>query len=324
MTERIRRERARVDAQVRATRDRLEAARPRSQVVDTAFRALDRDQATGGGVLSAAVAFRVFLVLVPFVFFVVYVFGIAADATSQSAGALASKAGVAGLVASALSSAGNSSTTSRWVIIAVSGFALFLAARAMVKVLRITHGLIWRVPVPKLRSSTRAAGALLGLVSVGMVSGAVNDQLRSHGVVLAALGVLLSAVVPAGLWLLASWWLPHADCPWWALVPGAVVCAVGTLLLQIATVTFFAYEVEKKSSTYGAIGVSLALLLWAYFFGRILTASATVNASFWYRSREREGVAVPAEFDLEERLAEGPTPDPGVSTPPTAPPARGG
>jgi uncharacterized BrkB/YihY/UPF0761 family membrane protein len=106
------------------------------------------------------------------------------------------------------------------------------------------------------------------------------------------------------MWLLVSLWMPRAECPWWALLPGAAVCAIGAELLHVATVYWFSYQIQAKSDTYGAIGVSLALLLWAYLLGRIITASAAVNAAFWYRNEERRGHAVPEEVDLEARLTE--------------------
>ena len=68
---RLRTQRDHLEARIESTRVRLEDARPNSRVIDTVFRAFERDVATGGGVLSAAVAFRIFLFLVPFVFFLV-------------------------------------------------------------------------------------------------------------------------------------------------------------------------------------------------------------------------------------------------------------
>jgi uncharacterized BrkB/YihY/UPF0761 family membrane protein len=41
---------------------------------------------------------------------------------------------------------------------------------------------------------------------------------------------------------------------------------------------------EHKSETYGAIGTALTVLLWAYVFGRIMTASAMLNAAGWKKA----------------------------------------
>jgi uncharacterized BrkB/YihY/UPF0761 family membrane protein len=97
--------------------------------------------------------------------------------------------------------------------------------------------------------------------------------------------------------------LPHAECPWWALAPGAALVAIGATGLQAGTIFYFAGSIERKSDIYGAIGTSLVLLLWAYILGRIVIAAISLNAAFWYRSEERAGRAVPAQIDLEERLA---------------------
>lgn len=302
LSTRLRGQRDHLEERIESTRRRLEDARPHSGVVDTVFRAFERDVETGGGVLSAAVAFRIFLFLVPFVFFFVVGLGFASDATNGNPNGLGNSVGITGLIASAIKGAGGLSTTQRVSALFVSGLALMLGSRAAVKVLRITHGLIWRVPIPRPKSATRAAGAFIGLIALAMLSAAGVAALRSESLVLGVLGLLLSAVVPFGLWLVVSLWLPHAECPWWALTPGAAVVAVGSVALHAATVYWFAYEIKAKSETYGAIGASLALLLWAYMLGRIVTAAASANAAFWYRNEERQGHAVPKPVDLETTL----------------------
>jgi uncharacterized BrkB/YihY/UPF0761 family membrane protein len=294
--------RARVEEQLTTTYQRLESARPRSQTIDTAFRAWERDNATGGGVLSAAVAFRVFLFLVPYVFFCVVTFGLASEASTESPTDLAKSVGVTGLMARTFASAAKLDTWSRVWAIVVSGFAMFLAARALVKVVRITHGLVWRVAVPKLTSSNAAAALAIGLVSTQLVVGAGISWLRQQSFLLGILSLVLSTGLVFGLYLFTSRLLPRAECPWWALAPGAAIVAIGLTGLQAATVFYFAGSIERKSDTYGAIGTSLALLLWAYILGRIITAAIALNAAFWYRNEERAGHRVPAPLDLETRL----------------------
>ena len=57
-------------------------------------------------------------------------------------------------------------------------------------------------------------------------------------------------------------------------------------VLQILTFTYVVHVVTRKSALYGAIGIALALLLWTYFAGRLLTAAIAANASLW---RHRTG-----------------------------------
>lgn len=307
LARRLRDRREILGSQLDATRRRLEDSRPRSGLVDTVFRAIDVDTQTGGGVLSAAVAFRVFLFLVPYVFFVVVGVGFLSDATKGSPNALSSSAGITGLVAGAVKGAAELSTGERLTALLVSGLALALGARALLKVLRITHGLMWRVPIAKPKSLNRQAVVLVGLITLVLAAGGAITSLREQGAWLWVLGLGLSAMVPGAVWFVVSWHLPHAAAPRWAMLPGAALIGFGTVVLHAATVYFFAYEVEKKSDTYGAIGVALALLLWAYLLGRIVTLSAAVNAGFWYRNEGRLGHEVPEELDLADRLA-GPVP----------------
>ena len=88
------------------------------------------------------------------------------------------------------------------------------------KVLRITHGLVWRVPVPKLSSSTAAAGVVVALVSSQLVVGGVVAWIRSQSAVLAVIGLVLSAAVPFGVYLLASRLLPAPSVPGGRSRPG--------------------------------------------------------------------------------------------------------
>jgi uncharacterized BrkB/YihY/UPF0761 family membrane protein len=303
LARRLSEQRAALEDKISTTYERLQDARPRSSTIDTAFRALERDGATGGGVLSAAVAFRVFLFMIPYVFVLIVGFGVAADASGSDSQDAARSAGIGGLVAQSLKGVGDLSGWSRVTALFFGLFALYLSSRGLVKVLRISHGLIWRVRIPKLQSGTKAAGVLVGLVTVILGTIYAVSVLRERSVVLSIVLLGLMAVIPAAVWLLVTLLLPHADCPWWALAPGAGVFGVGVLGLHAATIYWFSYEVSKKSETYGAIGMSLAFLLWAYILGRIITAAASISAAFWYRNEERLGHAVPEQLDIEERLS---------------------
>ena len=80
--------------------------------------------AAGGGVLAGAVAFRVFLFLVPYVFMLVVVFGLGASAADEYPGTLARKSGIGGVAAKAFAGVGDLSTGERILSFLVAGFAL--------------------------------------------------------------------------------------------------------------------------------------------------------------------------------------------------------
>ena len=154
-TNRLKAEQSRLTQRIVDTRERLERSRPNSPLIDAGFRAIERDIATGGVVLAGAVAFRVFLFVVPYVFVAVVGFGFAAEAADQDAGDLAREAGIGGLVAKAVGGAADLSGFSRVTALIVGVVALLFGSRALLKVLRIVYGLVWGVTP----AQAQAAGA---------------------------------------------------------------------------------------------------------------------------------------------------------------------
>ena len=67
--------------------------------------------------------------------------------------------------------------------------------------------------------------------------------------------------------------------------------AVGADVLQLLTTYWIGNLVARKTSTYGAVGIALAVLLWVYIFGRIMVGSAGLNAALYYRREDRTGQA---------------------------------
>jgi uncharacterized BrkB/YihY/UPF0761 family membrane protein len=279
-------------ARVAAARARVEQARPRSKVLDTAFTAVERDLTSGGGVLAAAVAFRIFLFQVPYVFTLVAGFGLASDAASSSPTELARRAGIGGLTAQAVSGVAGASRGTRWSLLIVGGVALFLAARAAVKVLRVVHSLVWGVPITPMRRRNLAALVFVGIVTAALALVSLLGRVRSETLLGYLVLFAVSTAVPVAAWLYISLKMPHASgVTWTALLPGSVLFAIGTQALHVVTVVWIAHSVSSKTNTYGAIGSALALLLWAYLLGRIVIAAVALNAALWSRGR---GAAAPA------------------------------
>src|SRR5262249_53891344 len=133
----------RAKARVEQVRADLEAARPRSRTIDVVFSSIEHDTATGGAVLAAAAAFRIFLFMVPYVFALVYGFGLAADAGHKDPKTLAAQAGVAGLVASTIQVAADQSWLTRLFVFGGAVVATFWTARSALKVLGVIYALAW-------------------------------------------------------------------------------------------------------------------------------------------------------------------------------------
>ena len=264
------------------TRADLEARRAGSASIDTAFQAVERDAQTGGGVLAAAVAFRLFMFLVPYAFVMVTGFGLASTGVGQDPTDAARSAGIGGLLASAVGSTSSLSLVNRILALFFGGIALAFTARSLVGVLWIVHRLIWGVR-PSRKPNPWAPLILVGCTTVLFGFADLAAWMGSQSIPLRLLAFVLTIVGSGAAWFLASLWLPHEECESTALLPGAVIVGLGVGLLHLLTISYVAYEVSRKSSLYGAIGIALALLLWMYFAGRLLTASIAANASLWKR-----------------------------------------
>jgi uncharacterized BrkB/YihY/UPF0761 family membrane protein len=280
----------RLQRRAQQTRADIEARRAGSASIDSAFQAIERDAQSGGGVLAAAVAFRLFMFLVPYAFVMVTGFGLASTAVGQTPKDAARTAGIGGLLASAVTSTSTLSLANRVAGLVLGGVALAFTARSLVSVLWVVHRLIWEVK-PTRKPTPWAPVILFGYVTVLFAIVDLAARMGSHSLWLRLLSVLISVVASGAAWLLASWWLPREkDSTWPALLPGAIIVGVGVGLLHLLTITYVAHTVSRKSSLYGAIGIAIALLLWTYFAGRLLTAAIAANASLW-----RRGNAGPAE-----------------------------
>jgi uncharacterized BrkB/YihY/UPF0761 family membrane protein len=146
----------------------------------------------------------------------------------------------------------------------------------------------------------RAAGGLVLVVTFAVAISALVGKLRTESFGIGLIATLLFAAVPFGLWLGVSWVMPHApDAPWTAFLPGAAFFALGLSVLHLVTVYWIANQVEHKTDTYGAIGFALALLLWAYLLGRLITTAAVINETLWtrYEARVRAHRATQARRD---------------------------
>lgn len=283
-----------VKARATDARQRLEAQRPTNKAIDTAFGATQLQNESGGGLLAGAIAFRFFMFIVPFVFVLVMGTGLGADAAGGDIREVARRSGITGVAAVALQSGATASTVVRWTTFLVSLVALVTGARNFTRALWVAHALLWRVPLQKPAHPTRAGLAFIGIFVAATLLLRLTYALRTVSFIGFLVSIPLYAVVLAGVWLLCSARLfpRSAGVTWRDVLPGAVLFGVGAQGLQVVTTLWIAPSTESKSQTYGAIGAALTILLWAYIFGRLVTAAAALNATLWRRA---------APTDLDDR-----------------------
>jgi uncharacterized BrkB/YihY/UPF0761 family membrane protein len=265
---------------------KLAASRSTNNLVDTGFHLYERDLNAGGGVLAGALAFRLFVFAIPYVFLVITVFGSAADLQNESGQDAAKTAGLTGLIGKAIADAQRQSDGTKILSILAGTVATVLAARAVVKTLRAVHALAWRVPLTRLKHSTRAALVLILVLLATSFLVTMIGKLRAERPGIGVVAGISAIVVWAGAWALVSWFLPHAkDIPWTALIPGALVFGVLIWSFHLLAVFYFSRKISNASDTYGAIGSAIGIIVALYLFGRAMSASAVVNATLWERKQ---------------------------------------
>jgi uncharacterized BrkB/YihY/UPF0761 family membrane protein len=294
-TERARARTAAVQARAARVAERAQAERGRHGSVDAMFEMADRDAEVGGSIIAGALAYRLFIWMLPLALVFVAGFGVAASQASDSPEKAARSPammlpptsasrslGLAGIVSGSVAGAANSSA--RWYALLIGIPILLWATRSLLRTLIVMHRLCWtdvRHAAPKAtpKATLRLLGLLLCFVAVSAAANYVRSRLPGPGLL-----VTLALILPyGGLWLLVSMRLPRRDASWIALLPGALLFAVGLEIVGALTAYFIVPEAESKQGTYGALGLAAALLLGLFFLSRLVVATAVLNATLWER-----------------------------------------
>ena len=268
---------ARWTARARVLRSRVEAARSRHRSVDLAFDLVERDSTIGGGMLGGALAYRLFVFLLPLSLFFVAGLGIYADTTEQSPSEVASSSGLTGLIATQVASA--ASSPARWAIFIVTLPVLVYAAGMLYRAVAIVHAIAWHGSGRAVRLSSKGFGVFGGVIVAQLACAVIAGRIRRSDQVGGVTALLVYTLVLGGAWLALARLLPHRDVGWKALVPGDGLVAVGTLFVNAFNVYVTSRLVEDRADTYGALGVATALLFSLYLVGRLIVGSAVLNAT---------------------------------------------
>jgi uncharacterized BrkB/YihY/UPF0761 family membrane protein len=260
---------------------RLVAARGRHTSVDASFHLIERDRRIAASVLAGGIAFRLFLWLLP----LSLILGGALGFTSNGE-EIAHDAGLTAAAADAVGEAVDDAGEGRWALLVIGVGALLWTSTWSVVALRRVYALVWNVPPPRSRNPLIQALAFSGVCSILLLipagSAWLRDLLGRPGIIIP----LLAVGAFFGVWLWVSDWLPHGDAPLRALVPGALLAAVGMQAIHLFTAFYVAVKLERASALYGGLGLAATFLFILYIVGRLIVASALVNEELWRRSRE--------------------------------------
>ncbi len=268
---------ARWTATARVLRSRVEAARRRHRSLDLALDVIERDSTIGGGMLGGALAYRLFVFLLPLSLFLVAGLGIYADTTEQSPSEVASRSGLTGLIAKEV--AASASSPARWAIFIVTLPVLVYAAGMLYRAIAIVHAIAWHGSGRAVRLSPKGFAVFSGVFFAQFAGLVILGWIRHSDQVSGVIGLVVYGVLLGGAWLGLARHLPRRDVAWTALVPGAATVALGMLFVNAFNVYVTSRLVEDRADTYGALGVATALLFSLYLVGRLIVGSAVLNAT---------------------------------------------
>lgn len=271
---------------IEGTRRKVEETAPRIPALDAGLKSVRTDRAVGGSLLAGAVAFRLFLWLVPVSLVLVGGLGIAARSGTTDASTLNDRLGLSRYIAESI--AANSSAGSV-VAFVIGAFALWWAGIGAFKALRTIHQLAWRLPVTPTRGAWKGGLCFTGATLGSFLLAALVSRIRADAPGVGLAYTLLLVLLWAGVWFAASLALPHADAPPKALIPGALLFAIGIQVLHLATVLYFARRIAHASEVYGPLGIAIGLLVWLYVIGRVAVAAPVLNATLLARQPEEQG-----------------------------------
>jgi uncharacterized BrkB/YihY/UPF0761 family membrane protein len=264
---------------------------PLEPLAEIGWRTLRRDVSIGGSVLGAALAYRIFVWLLPFALVVVLALALVVDQTDGTIGGTLRDAGLTGFVAGSVADAAEGSRG--WAVAIGLVAALFVLAyqsSALLRAIRAVTALAWRLPVTRVPNAARSGllflAWLVAFIAVASSAPSLRIALPFPLDLLANLA-LYGSGLPL-LWLLLSWFLlPHGAERWIELVPGAFLVGFGVAGIGLFNTLVLFPWLSEREETYGVLGVAAGLLFGFFLVGRTMELAAALNATLAEERRRK-------------------------------------
>lgn len=237
-----------------------------------------------GGHLAASITLMAFLSIFPLMVVGVAVVGFVASAgTIDVPGRMIEALGLpaGGEAASQIRDSVETAQESRRAATVVGLAGLLWAGLGLVGALQNAYNSVWQVRGRGLRDRVAGLLWLVGAALIFLLSFAVTAAISFLPAFLTPVNVVVGAAISFGLFMWSARVLANRDVGWWALLPGALLGAIGFEILKVFGAVYVPQTIANSSSLYGSIGLVFALLAWLFFFGRLLVYSAVLNVVRW-------------------------------------------
>ena len=259
--------------------------------VDATLSAYERDRDRAGFLLAGALAYRLFLWLLPFTLVLVGGLGFLEASDHDNPSDLADRLGVVGLASQSVSEAAADAEHARFIALLIGIPALYLASLGAIKAFRAVSALAWGIPAGPLGRKPLAVPGCLGVIAAFITVTFIGTAIRHEAAGPGVIATVLIGIAFVWLAFLGLWVLPRPSVHWTAVLPGAITIGLGMQAIHLVNVYFISYRISSSSDTYGALGVAAALLVSLFLISRLFVAGVILNATLCEQQDARDNEA---------------------------------
>lgn len=187
--------------------------------------------------------------------------------------------------------------------LSVLGVLLLIAsALSFTRALQRTYETAWRLPRLGIRATPAGLVWLAGVIAFLSIFGGLRAAVVDLSRPLASAIVALAFAVV--IWLFTPWVLLSRRVHWRALLPTALLTAVGMTALSIGGLIYMPRSIADSAASYGTIGVAIALVSWFVAAGFALVFCAAVGAVMGEGTRSFALAGGPSQAEAHDRHAD--------------------
>ena len=262
-------------------KEKLDELGERWQWFGTVLRVQKRYGELNGNYLASSVTLSSFLSIFPLLLFAIAIVGFVAAGDANFADDVIQRLGITGEAEESITKALDQAQQSRKAASVIGIAGLLWSGLGLVAAVQYAINAAWQVAGRGWRDKLKGLMWLGGAAVLFLTSFATTAAINFLPGFLAPLTTLASLSVSLGLWLWTFKVLATRDVGWQALLPGAVVGAIGLEILKLVGGIYVPRAVSSASALYGTLGIVFAILAWLLFFGRLVVYSAVVNVIRW-------------------------------------------
>jgi membrane protein len=247
-----------------------------------------------GLLMASAVAFRLFLWLMPLSLLFAGILAGTAGSNEAAAKSLTNAAGVTGTAGKEVVAAMADGNRSWWIAVVIGGAGSLWGAKTLLRCLWLVHAHVWQIAVPKRRPSHVIVTVFVFLLSwaalfaISAVAPRLDRALPGGVLIAVVVEIALATVV----WLAISLRLPHGPGAWYDLMPGALAFGVTFAVLHAVGRVYIPRKLEHSSQLYGVLGIAAVILTWLLIIGQVIVGAALTNA-VWHSHRQSSAHELP-------------------------------